>query len=92
MEDYRSGRIAVATVSAMPRNTQTAWVDISTDPDLTTEIVAALRLASVRVAFTLDDTRRGNEVAQSTGARFYPRRVADRAIGDYKQFDITLTR
>lgn len=92
MEDFRAGRMASPRTVSATRRQVTAWVDISTDPDLTVSIVEALRLAGSRVAFTLDDSRRGNAVAQSTGARFYPRPLASGAVDDYKKFDITLTR
>ncbi len=92
MEDYRAGRLSTSAVVPSRRRDLTAWVDIAPDPDLTVDVVSSLRMAGVRVAFTLDDMRRGNEVAQSTGARYYPRRVAARAVSDYKQFDITITR
>lgn len=104
MDDYRSGRLtprhtaahaATATAafgaSSLALTPCRVFIDSGLDAGSVLALVRSFRDAGCRVAFTLaDDEGRGNAVAQQTGARFYPARLAARAITDYGAFEVSI--
>lgn len=72
MADFRAGRIGVprrrTVAPALPR----ATVADTGDDCVTEAIVRALRAEGRPVSFSMADIRRGNLLAQQTGARYYP--------------------
>lgn len=104
MDDYRSGRLTPRHTAAHAASAMAAsgasplaltpcrvFIDTGLDAESVLVLVRRFRDAGCRVAFTLAaDEGRGNAVAQQTGARFYPARLAARAITDYGAFVVCI--
>lgn len=105
MDDYRSGRLTPRHTAAHAASATAAsgmasplaltpcrvFIGTSLDAESVLTLVRSFRAAGCRVAFTLAaDESRGNAVAQQTGARFYPGRLAARAITDYGAFEVSI--
>lgn len=89
MEEYRSGRLAARsrTTPSMRSPRKNNGLVLSYGPMVTVMVadevtplldaaVATFTAVGCRVAFTAGDAKRGTELAQRTGARYYPSSVA----------------